>query len=123
MHADRGEWEGLFAAIDRRDAEAFANFLTPAAAFRFGNSPVITGRANISSAVTTFFGMIEGCRHELTASWTGPDSAVCEGQVTYTLATGASITLPFVNVFETEGGLIRHYRIYIDNSPLFAAIG
>jgi limonene-1,2-epoxide hydrolase len=31
------------------------------------------------------------------------------------------VTIPFANVFELQGDRIRLYRIYIDNSPLFAA--
>jgi ketosteroid isomerase-like protein len=120
---ERVNWAGLFAAIDRRDAEGFVEFLTAGAEFRFGNSPVIAGRANIAAAVRVFFGMIAGCRHEVTATWSGPASAVCEGQVTYTVPAGSTVRVPFVNVFETAGGLISHYRIYIDNAPLFAALG
>jgi len=45
---------------------------------------------------------------------------VCEGEVTYTRRDGTKVTVPFANVFELRGPLISIYRIYIDNSPLFA---
>ncbi len=116
-------WAELFAAIDRRDACEFARFLTPTAEFRFGNAPAVTGRADIVAAVQGFFGMIRGCRHELTATWAGPASAVREGHVTYTVPNGSTVLVPFANVFETEGVLISRYRIYIDSAPLFAMLG
>jgi hypothetical protein len=45
---------------------------------------------------------------------------VCEGEVTYTRHDESEITLPFVNVFEFEGELISHYKIYADSEPLYA---
>lgn len=116
------DWNGLFAAIDGRDARAFADFLTPDARFRFGNAPVVAGRKEIVEAVEGFFGMISACRHRLLDSWEGRASVAGEGEVTYTVPGGATVTVPFVNVFELEGGLIATYKIYIDNGPLFAAL-
>jgi ketosteroid isomerase-like protein len=118
---DAAGWARLFTAIDARDAGAFADFIVEDGEFRFGNAPPVTGRAAIREAVAGFFAAIGGCRHRLLASWTGPESAVCEGQVTYTRRDGSTVTLPFVNVFELDGGWIRSYRIYIDNAPLFSA--
>ena len=45
---------------------------------------------------------------------------VCEGDVTYTKLDGSEVTLPFVNIFEIDGGLIVDYRIYVDVGPLYA---
>ena len=52
-----------------------------------------------------------------------PGSAVCEGEVSYTVPGGALVHVPFANVFDLKDGRIASYRIYIDNGPLFAAIG
>jgi ketosteroid isomerase-like protein len=118
---DAAGWARLFAAIDARDAGAFAAFIAEDGEFRFGNAPPVSGRAAIREAVAGFFAAIGGCRHRLLASWTGPGSAVGEGQVTYTRLDGSTLTVPFVNVFQLDGGQIRSYRIYIDNGPLFSA--
>jgi hypothetical protein len=40
--------------------------------------------------------------------------------VTYTRLDGSTLTVPFANVFVLKGAEIQSYRIYIDNSPLFA---
>lgn len=113
-------WAELFAAIDGRDAVAFAAFLTPDGEFRYGNSPPVVGHAAVREAVAGFFAAIGGCRHRLLASWQGPGTAVCEGEVTYQRLDGRSVTVPFVNVFVLAPGGIASYRIYIDNTPLFA---
>ena len=118
---DQAWWQRLFATIDARDAPAFSALLTSDAEFRFGNSPVVSGTAGITGAVGGFFASIAGCRHALLRTWSGPDAVACEGTVTYTRHDGTAVTIPFANVFELSGSLIRSYRIYIDNSPLAAA--
>jgi len=123
FRADEDGWQALFAAIDRRDAPAFAAFLTPDAEFRFGNAPPVFGRPAIARAVGDFFGMIAACRHRGTGWWQGASSAVCEGQVSYTVPSGKTVTLPFVNVLDLTDAGVSSYRIYIDNGPLLAAVG
>jgi len=118
---DAAGWARLFAAIDARDADAFAAFLAEDGEFRFGNAPPVHGRAAFRAAVAGFVAAIGGGRHRLLASWTGPGSAVCEGEVTYPRHDGSTLTVPFANVFALAGGRIRSYRIYIDNGPLFSA--
>ena len=146
---DAAGFARLFATIDARDADAFARFITEDGEFRFanaaplvgraairegvagfiaedgefrfGNAPPVTGRAAIRAAVAGFFAAIGGCRHRLLRTWTGHGTAACEGEVTYTRRDGSTLTVPFANVFELDGGRIRSYRIYIDNTPLFSA--
>jgi ketosteroid isomerase-like protein len=117
---DRAWWGRLLAVIDARDADGFVAFLTPEAEFRFGNAPAVFGRDAIRAAVAGFFSMIGGCRHRLIGTWSGPGTAVGEGEVTYTRMDGSTVTIPFVNVFGLRGERVASYRIYIDNSPLFS---
>jgi len=117
---DRNWWEGLFSTVDAGDAGAFVQFLTPDATFRFGNAPVIVGVSDISDAVAGFFAAIASSRHRLLRTWNGAASAACEGEVTYTRRDGSVVSFPFANVFELRGEKITAYRIYIDNSSLFA---
>ncbi len=117
---DRAWWERLFALIDARDADGFVAALTPDAEFRFGNAPAQRGRDAIHAAVAAFFAAIAGCHHRCLHIWNAPGTAACEGEVTYTRRDGTSVTIPFANVFELRGERIAAYRIYIDNTPLFA---
>ena len=117
---DRAWWERVFALVDAGDAPAFADLLTPDARFRFGNAPVMVGREAIRAAVAGFFSAIVSSRHQLLGTWNGPATAVCEGEVTYTRRDGSAVSVPFANVFELRGDKIAAYRIYIDNSSLFA---
>jgi ketosteroid isomerase-like protein len=110
----------LFERIDAMDTEAFLSFLTDDASFRFGSAPPLDGKAAIREGVDGFFATIQALRHELVRSWVQGETVICQGQVTYTRKDGRELTLPFVNVFELAGGLIREYLIYIDINPLYA---
>ncbi len=111
---------GLFAAIDNKDAASFVQYLAEDAVFRFGSAPPVRGRAAVREAVDGFFSTIAGCRHVIGNSLCSGATLVCEGEVTYRRHDGSEITLPFTNVFEYEGDLIAHYKIYIDIGPLYA---
>ena len=120
---DRAWWERVLAVVDAGDAAGFVDLLTPDAEFRFGNSPAIIGADAIRSAVAGFFAAIASSRHELLDVWNDAATVVCEGVVTYTRHNGSFLSVPFANVFELKGDKIASYRIYIDNSALFADPG
>ena len=111
----------LFVSIDGMDTEGFLGFIAADAEFRFGSAPPVQGHDAIGAAVGGFFSSIAALRHELRRIVAQDDTVVCEGEVTYTRHDGSRITLPFCNVFETGGGLITLYRVYIDVAPLYAA--
>ena len=118
---DEGPVEGLFAAIDRKDPDAFAAYLTEDAAFRFGSAPPVHGRAAIAEAVGKFFESVAALSHELNLFVVDESTIVCEGETTYTRHDGSTVTVPFTDVFDMEGDLIRNYKIYADIAPLYAA--
>jgi ketosteroid isomerase-like protein len=118
---DREWWDQLLRAVDSGDAERFVSFLTPDASFRFGNAACVVGTEAILAVVGGFFAAIASSRHELIQCWGVAPSVACEGTVTYTRHDGSTLDVPFVNAFDLRGRKIASYRIYIDNSALFAA--
>jgi uncharacterized protein (TIGR02246 family) len=118
---DDGRWiDQLFAAIDSRDAQAFAAFLSPDARFCFGNQPPVRGREAIAEVVAQFFAALRGLRHRLEERWVLGDAAIVTGIVTYTRHDGSTLSVPFANVFKLREGMISDYRIFADASALFA---
>ncbi|MEJ2299395.1 MAG: nuclear transport factor 2 family protein [Woeseiaceae bacterium] len=111
---------GLFAAIDAADAAAFVSYLAEDAIFRFGSAPPVRGREAIHAAVESFFATIAGSRHTISNSLSSGSTRVFEGEVTYWRHDATEVTLPFTDVFEYDGDLIAHYKIYIDISPLYS---
>ena len=116
-----GDAGGMFTAIDAKDSATFVSYLTEDAIFRFGSAPPVRGRDAIKAAVEGFFTTIAACSHDISNTLRQDDTMACEGVVTYTLHDGSEIALPFTNVFEYEGSLIAHYKIYIDIGQLFAS--
>jgi ketosteroid isomerase-like protein len=109
----------LFRAIDEKDAERFAGFLTDDATFRFANAPPAVGADAIRAAVSGFFGAIRALSHELTEAWEHPSGILVLGQVTYTRLDGSVLSVPFADVFRMRGGKVAEYDIYLDASALF----
>ena len=89
MHAEM--LTGLFAAIDRKDTDAFVGFLTEGASFRFGSAPAVVGREAIRNAVHGFFETVAGLSHVFHAPIVESDTLVVEGVVTYTRHDGSDV--------------------------------
>jgi ketosteroid isomerase-like protein len=119
--ADHTFINDLLASIDRKDVQAFTAFLTPDASFRFGNNAAVVGREAIEAAVAAFFRAIQKVSHDLENQWSLPDTAICMGVVTYTRHDGSTLKVPFANVMKLRPSGIHDYRIFTDNSALFAA--
>jgi limonene-1,2-epoxide hydrolase len=111
----------LFAAIDNKDVDGFAKFLTADASFRFGSAPAAEGADAIREAVGGFFTSIKALEHSVTRAIAEDSMLFCEGSVTYTRHDGSTVTLPFADVFEMDGDRIATYKIYMDIAPLYAA--
>lgn len=121
---DDGSWiDELFAAIDRMDAVAFAEFFEPEATFRFGNFPPVSGRAAIAQSTAAIFATLGAVRHYVEERWLLPDAAIVTGTVTYTRLDGSTLQVPFANVMKPRAGKIHGYFIFVDNSALFASQG
>ncbi|MDD5719492.1 MAG: nuclear transport factor 2 family protein [Candidatus Krumholzibacteria bacterium] len=108
----------LFAAIDRRDAETFANYLTDDATFCFGNAEPLGGREAVRAGVAGFFRSIAALAHTIEDVWIVPGAVVLHGVVTYTRHDGSALTVPFANVFKMRDDRILDYRIFVDASQL-----
>ena len=115
------DWlDGLFSAIDTKDTESFIGSLTDDAVFRFGSAPAVQGKTDIRAAVDGFFSTIKGSTHSLNNILVDGSTIVVEGEVIYRRMNDSEVALPFTNIFELNGALISHYKIYVDIAPLFA---
>ena len=114
--------QDLFAAVDSREAEKVAPFVTDDVAFRFGSAEPTYGRADLVAASREFSASIAGIHHTIIRAW-GPEPgvAVVELQVTYRRHDGSEITLPCCNIFRMRDGLVGDYRIYMDVAPVFSS--
>lgn len=111
---------GIFEDIDRMDAKAFASWLSDDCTLRFANADEIQGRDAIEPAIEGFFGSIAGLTHRIVEHWEIGDAVIFQVEVTYTRKDGGVVTLPAAVIQRRRDGLIREYRIYIDQTPLYA---
>jgi len=114
--------QNLFAAVDSRDADKVAPFVTDDVAFRFGSAEPTRGKASLIEASREFSASIAGISHTIIRSW-GPEPgvAVVELQVTYRRHDGSEVTLPCCNIFRMRDGLVDDYRVYMDVTPVFSS--
>jgi len=110
----------LFAAIDARDAQRFADHLSEDCRFRFGNAPAVAGKDAVQAYVAGFFDSIRGIEHHIEDCWETADAMVCHGTVNYTRHDETQLKVPFANVLKLDGGKVRDYLIFLDNSALYA---
>lgn len=109
----------LFDAIDGSDADAFASHLTDNVEFRFGNAPSVHGKEQAHAAVAGFFQSIRGLKHDIDAVHEANGTIYSHGFVTYTRHNGSTLRVPFCNVFNMDGDLIKDYLIFADLSQLY----
>ncbi|HYW77686.1 MAG TPA: nuclear transport factor 2 family protein [Gammaproteobacteria bacterium] len=112
--------ESVFSAIDAQNSAEFVALLDPDAVFIFSNAPPVHGSSAIREAADRFFDAITALRHELDKVWHINDFIICRLSVTYTARDGRVLQLPAATIWQVTGDKITDYRVYIDNSPLFA---
>ncbi len=93
-------------------------FFDPDGTFVFGNAAPVVGRAAIEAAVTNFFRVLKGLRHELHDVWQAGDVVISRLTVTYIRLDGTTVTLPAATIWHGQRGVITDYRIYADLGPL-----
>jgi len=113
--------KGLFAAIDASDADSFASFLTDDVQFRFGNAPSVNGKDAAREVVAGFFSSIQSLKHDLVSVDQSNDTVYSHGFVTYTRHDGSTLRVPFANVFNMNGELVKDYLIFVDTLTLYSA--
>ena len=110
----------VFKEVDDLDAKRFSAYLAEDGVFVFANADPVKGRASIAEYVRNFLSMIQGSVHDLSEVWQIDDNIITRLRVTYTRLDGRKLSFPCVTIWQMRDGLIADYRIYIDNTPLFA---
>ena len=107
-------------AIDSKDEQRLARYLTENCTFVYANSDPVIGRENVAEASKTFMALIAGIKHQLLDVWASDDVVISRLDVTYTRKDGSTLKVPAVTIWRLCEKQINDYRIYIDVAPLFA---
>jgi ketosteroid isomerase-like protein len=108
----------VYGAVDSKDEQQMARFLTGNCTFVYANSEPVVGRANVAEASKNFMALIAGIKHQLLDVWAVDDVIVSRLEVTYTRKDGSTLTVPAVTIWRMSNRQIDDYRIYIDVTPL-----
>lgn len=121
MNSGRALAEAVFAAVDSRNGDAFAQFFAANGSFVFGNAEPVTGPAAIAASTDQFFAMISGLSHAIHDVWETGRTVIVHLLVTYTRKNGSQVSLPCTSVWQGDAdGKIANYQIYMDITPVFA---
>lgn len=110
----------VYEAVDSKDEQRLARFLSENCTFVYANSDPVVGRENIAESSKNFMALIAGIKHQLLDVWTFDDAIVSRLEVTYTRKDKSTLTVPAVTIWRMREWQINDYRIYIDVAPLFA---
>ncbi len=105
-------------SLDDGDAAGFCEYLAEDCTFIFANNDPVDGRNAIRSFVEGFIDSLDATNHVIDETFQVPGRTIVRGEVEYVRHDGSTLEVPFTNVFETDGGEIEVYQIYVDNSAL-----
>jgi ketosteroid isomerase-like protein len=115
----------LLSAVDRRDALAANAFFAEKVVLVFGNDEPVPGRQGALETMTAFLGAVGSIRHEITTVFAesgDEDHVVARMTVHYELSGGEKFALPCCNTFRLSEGKITEYHVYMDVTPVAAAM-
>lgn len=116
---DTLEWlSEMYAAVDDRDAQAFADYFAADGTLRFGNEPPVEGPEAVRQVIAAFFEDLAGLEHDPRNVIERSGAVVFEASVTYDLPDGGDVTVPATTVIERTGWTVDAMRIYVDLAPL-----
>ena len=108
----------LFEAVDEGDVDRFVQFMTEDVQFRAGSNEPLRGRRAVREDIAGLLSSIQGMRHKLSNTLVHDDIVVAHGTVTYTRHDESTLTVPFADIWTMDGGKIKEYLIFIDNTEL-----
>ena len=106
--------ENTFKADGSLDPALFVSRLTPDAIFQLGGNPPVNGRDRIRELLVETFRTFQHVEHRLLKAYELADVLVYEAVVTYTFGDGRKLEVPYANILEFDGNLVRRYRVYLD---------
>ena len=110
-------------AMESNDPERYGAYFADGMTLTFANSPTVTGR---DEAVVAFevLNRVRSLHHDLVNVWEEDGGKIIfESVGTWHLHDGSAISINACSVFTVVDGKFTDQRIYVDNAPLFAALG
>jgi ketosteroid isomerase-like protein len=112
-----------YAAIEAKDTARYSGYYAADMTTTFANSPRIESAEAFVTTLSGLLEQIESLHHDVIAAWEEDDGVVIfESVSTWSLLDGTSLSIPACSVCRMVDGKFTDQRIYVDNTPLFAAL-
>jgi ketosteroid isomerase-like protein len=113
-----------YGAMESNDPRRYGTYYADDMSLTFGNDPTITGRENVVAAFAEVLTRVRSLHHDLVNVWEQDGGVVIYESVgVWHLFDGTSISINACTVLTLVGGKFADQRIYVDNAPVFAALG
>ena len=113
-----------YAAMETNDPRRYGGYYADDMTLTFGNSPTIYGRENIVAAFAEVLGRVRSLHHDLVNVWEHSGGVVVYESVgRWNLYDGTQVSINACTVLTVADRRFVDQRIYVDNAPLFAALG
>jgi ketosteroid isomerase-like protein len=113
-----------YGAMESNDPQRYGTYYAENMTLTFGNSPTIEGRENVVAAFAEVLNRVESLHHDLVNVWEQDGGVVVYESVgVWNLLDGRKISINACTVLTLTGGKFVDQRIYVDNAPVFAALG
>jgi len=113
-----------YAAMESNDPQRYGTYYADDMSLTFGNDPTITGRENVVAAFTEVLERVRSLHHDLVNVWEQDGGVVVYESVgVWNLHDGTTVPINACTVLRLVDGQFADQRIYVDNAPVFAALG
>jgi ketosteroid isomerase-like protein len=111
-------------AMAANDPQGYGAYYADDMTLTFANSPTVSGRENVLAAFAAVLDRVESLGHELVNVWEEDGGVIVYESVgTWNLFDGTKISIKACTVLTLVGDKFADQRIYVDNAPVFAALG
>jgi limonene-1,2-epoxide hydrolase len=108
----------FYVAVDSLQPEAMTPLLADNIRFRIASQSDIVGRERVVELNRAVMSGWQSIKHHFVNVYNDCGKVFVECFVEYTLKDGSEYILPFLSVFEREGGKISNIKVFGDLSPL-----
>jgi limonene-1,2-epoxide hydrolase len=127
VHASQATIELLteyYDAMETNEPGCYGTYYSDDMTLTFGNSPTIEGRENVIAAFAEVLKRVRSLHHDLVNVWEQDGGVVVYESVgVWNLFDGRKISINACTVLTVVGGKFVDQRIYVDNAPVFTALG
>ncbi len=107
-------------ALDAKDIESYATYLSNGVSITFGNSPAVSGKDAVVGMLRGYWQSFASIEHDLLNIYGSDDSYVLEAFNHYERHDGKKVTVRAVAFTDKdESGLVCSIRVFGDTSALF----